>query len=162
MFLPHQINLSSLRYYLCLKQNPWEIYFSEWPLLHHFFVALLITMEGYFGLHRYLIGSHFTLHDWLPKCQYKFWQFFLCPSYHLWFTITFQSHSSRYALYQTNELFLAPHSRKPHELSRIRFHSSWKPIINTFMMIEAFMTHKRNQKNNDQIVMETEITFHGY
>jgi hypothetical protein len=71
VFLPHQIHLSLLRYYLCLKKNQWEILFSKRPLLHHCFVSLLITKEGYFDLRRYLIGSHFTLHDWLPVCHYK-------------------------------------------------------------------------------------------
>ena len=61
----------------------------------------------------YLFEYRITLRiAWLASwMSVQILKFFLFPSYHLWFAITFQSHSSWYALYQTNELFL-PHIRE--------------------------------------------------
>ena len=42
----------------------------------------------------------------------KNFQFYLCQSFHLIFSISFMLHSSRYALYRTNELFVGARSKE--------------------------------------------------
>ena len=36
--------------------------------IHQFDIKIFILEVGYFGLHRYLIRSHFALQDWILEC----------------------------------------------------------------------------------------------
>ena len=63
------------------------------------------------------------MRDWILQCHYKFFQFYLCHTFHLMYAISFLLHSSQYALYRTNELFVAGMILRNH--SYLKVYKCW-------------------------------------